>query len=576
MLSKRGLIFIILFSAFCLSQETKPEATAKNTASISGTVSQADTHVPIRNVQLNFWLPAEDDEAAPSSDRQFVTKTDEKGHFEIRDLAPETYYIQATRAGMVLQESNWEPGRRVTLEAGKNQIVNLTMLPSAVITGQVMNEENEPIPSVSVTAMRYGYTILGRHLHTAASGNTDDKGQFRIFGLPPGSYLVVATPGGGFGTGMIVATNSSSSAASQKTNSAIYTTTFYPNETAAERATPVLLKPGDEMQVNFNLTRVPTHSISGTVTDLSAAKPADEDNPERVYSIVTVMREGTPMPAGMAIIGKDSSFKVPSLPAGRYKLVAVQTGNEHGNIGTAEVVIDSSDVKGVVIATDSSRRTVTGVVRTEGDAKLDFRKLNVVFSPVADPNKLDMAEGNFFGSPGRYAHVKQDGTFKVEILPSPKPYDVILTGGAGGMEDWFTSKILVGGKDVMQTGFKPDESQAPVEIVISNKGSLIEGTVLDREQKPFPGAEVFAFPTDPKLRRGINMLQAGTADQQGRFKLRGVRPGEYIIFALENSQAQPFTTEPFLKANSGKIQTVKLEGGEKQQLQLQVIREQEK
>jgi hypothetical protein len=521
---------------------------------------------------------AESEEEPDSfTDRQFTAKTDEKGHFEITGLPAGAYYVQATHPGMILKGGPWQPGKLIPLEAGQSQTLDLTMLPTAVITGLVMNEDGEPMPNISVAALRYGYTILGRHVSDTATGNTDDKGQFRIFGLQPGSYLIVATPGADFVGGMAVATSSTSSATSHKTNTAVYTTTYYPNESTVERATPVLLKPGDEMQVNFNLTRVPAHSISGAVAGLPRPKPTDDNPGHIIYSIVTVTREGSSMPAGMAAIGKDGSFKVRDLPPGRYKLVAMQTGAEQGSMGTAEVVIDSADVSGIVISADTSRREITGVVRTEGDAKLDFSKLRVVFSPVADPDKVDTAyASSFFGGTNGFARVKQDGTFKVELLPSAKPYDVIVGAGATGLEDWYISKILVGGKDVLASGFKPAESPALVEIVLSNKGGLIEGSVLNREQKPFPGAEVFAFPTDPKLRGRLNMLQSGPADQQGHFKLRGIRPGEYIVFAVENSQEQPFTTEPFLKANSGRIQTVKLEAGEKQKLDLQVIREQER
>jgi len=124
---------------------------------------------------------------------------------------------------------------------------------------------------------------------------------------------------------------------------------------------------------------------------------------------------------------------------------------------------------------------------------------------------------------------------------------------------------------VLESGFKPGESQASIDIVLSNKSAMVEGTVLDRDQKPFANAEVIAFPRDPKLRRRMDMAQTATDDQQGHFKMRGVRPGEYIVFALENSQEQPFTSELFLKTNSARTQTVKLEGAAKQQLQLQVI-----
>ena len=124
----------------------------------------------------------------------------------------------------------------------------------------------------------------------------------------------------------------------------------------------------------------------------------------------------------------------------------------------------------------------------------------------------------------------------------------------------------------MESGLKIAEAeQRTVEVIVSDKGATIEGTVLSVEKKPFPNAEIIALPYDPKLRKSYALLQKTTADQQGHFKLRGVRPGEYIAFALEDPQEQPFTEDTFLKQNSAQIQTVKAEAGSKQKLELQVI-----
>jgi hypothetical protein len=376
---------------------------------------------------------------------------------------------------------------------------------------------------------------------------------------------------------MVVA-EASSSPASSKANASVYTTTYYPNEISAEHATPILLKPGEEARANFNLTRVPAHSVTGKVAGLTTPKSTDpkstdKDSPEMQFSLVTAVRDGSPMPAGMAMIGKDSSFKFRSLPAGKYNLIAMHMGGDSGSIGTAEVVIDSSDITGVVIGSESVRREITGVVRAESDTKPDFSKLYIVFTPATDSDKdmdLDFAS-SFFGGSNGFAQVKSNGSFKADLPLSAKPYNAVIAARGTGLEDWFTSKVLVGGKDVLESGFKPADAQAAVEIVLSNKGALVEGTVLDRDQKPFANAEVIAFPRDPKLRRRMDMAQTATADQQGHFKMRGVRPGEYIVFALENSQEQPFTTELFLKNNSARTQTVKLEAAAKQELQLQVI-----
>jgi protocatechuate 3,4-dioxygenase beta subunit len=573
---KRGFIFSILFSALCLSQQIKSDTQSQKTASISGTVFQAGAQAPLKNVEVTIVHHVSDesgsDDDSPATP-ELTMKSDDKGHYEFSKLAPGPYYVRASRAGLALKGHHWQEGVFIDLEAGKNQTLDLTMMPTAVIAGQVVNEDGEPMQHVSLAAMRYGYTVMGRHLAQAATASTDDKGQFRLFGLQPGSYLVVASPSeGAFEGGMVVA-ESTESAAPSKKDQTVYTTVYYPNEKSPERATPILVKPGDETQANFTMTRVPAHSVSGTVAGLPAAKA--DDKPEMSYRMVMAMREGSFFPASMGMVGKDSSFKIRSLPAGKYKLVAMQGGGGINSSGSADVVVESSDVTGVVIGAQAGPREIKGRIRAEGEDKPDLSKLFVVFTPAADPETdldMDSMASSFFGGGGGFAQIKEDGSFKVELTPSAKPYTIAVSSRGGGMEDWFTSKILVGGKDVLETGFKPAEGQAgAVEIVVSNKGATIEGTVLDKNEKPFPGADVIAFPADPKLRKRMDMVQAGTADQQGRFKLRGVRPGEYTVFALADSQEQPFTTAAFQKTNSGKMQTVKLEAGNKQQVQLEVI-----
>jgi hypothetical protein len=131
---------------------------------------------------------------------------------------------------------------------------------------------------------------------------------------------------------------------------------------------------------------------------------------------------------------------------------------------------------------------------------------------------------------------------------------------------------LVAGKDVLESGFKINASEnSPIEIVISDKGASVEGVALNREKNPFPNAEVIALPSDPKLRKRVELMQKTVADQQGHFKLRGIRPGEYIAFAVEDVQEQPFLEDSFLTQNAGQVQAVKLETGAKQKVELTVI-----
>jgi hypothetical protein len=78
------------------------------------------------------------------------------------------------------------------------QIANVDMkLPrGAVITGRVADEDGESFARAVVTVMRYQYVRGERQLMPAGVDQTDDRGQYRIFGLSPGEYYVTATAGG--------------------------------------------------------------------------------------------------------------------------------------------------------------------------------------------------------------------------------------------------------------------------------------------------------------------------------------------------------------------------------------------
>jgi hypothetical protein len=149
---KLGFAFAIFFAAFCTCQEIKPDTAqtaaaqagaAQTSSAISGIVLQADTRIPLKNVQVTLirgTKPEASDEAEYGSagDQQFSAKTDDKGHFEIADLIPGTYYVRASHVGMVMKSAHAREGILVTLVAGKPQTLNLVMQPGAVITGRIL------------------------------------------------------------------------------------------------------------------------------------------------------------------------------------------------------------------------------------------------------------------------------------------------------------------------------------------------------------------------------------------------------------------------------------------------------
>ncbi len=547
----------------------------KKAGGLTGTVLRSDTKAPIRNARVTLVATGAEQDADASPRSQTVT-TDDKGRFEFAHLEAGSYYLSADHPGMVLKQRQRHENMLVSVKEGEQQEIALAMQPSCVITGRVLDEQGEPLQDVSISALRYAYTIAGRRPTDTARATTDDKGEYRLFGLAPGSYLVQADVGGGSGGWFFRMSNGTDKGAtrgSKKKEESVYAPTYYPNESSPEQATAIVLKPGEETEANFSLARVPAHHILGKVTGFPATGDDDKGKTQRM---VMAVRQGSQMPVGMGLVNPDSSFDVGPLPAGKYKLVAFQIQEESRVSGTTEAVLGSSDVSGVNIAVNAATRKITGVIHKDGDAKVDYSKLYVVLLPENLDEFAANTGGNFnlvdgLSSAAGFAEVKKDGTFTIDLVPTGEVYRVALSANGGGLEDWFTSKVLVGGQDVLEQGLKITQAMGPIEIMISNNAATVEGTALDADKKPFANAEVLALPADSKLRKRFDLIQKTEADQQGRFKLRGVRPGEYLIMALEDAQEQPFLQDEFLKQHSGEMQKLTLEAGKSQRVELKTI-----
>jgi uncharacterized GH25 family protein len=185
--------FVILCCGLLAGQQAAPAMVQTKTATISGTVTRADTHLPVKNVQVTIKgarVPALEEEESTLF-RTTSVNTNDKGNFEFANLPPGSYYLLATHTGMIMEGARLA-GMLINVEAGQSPNLNLVLLSGSAITGRILNEEGEPMQNVSVAAQRYVYTVAGRRLTAAKRATSDDKGEFRLFSLKPGSYLLLA------------------------------------------------------------------------------------------------------------------------------------------------------------------------------------------------------------------------------------------------------------------------------------------------------------------------------------------------------------------------------------------------
>ena len=146
---------------------------------------------------------------------------------------------------------------------------------------------------------------------------------------------------------------------------------------------------------------------------------------------------------------------------------------------------------------------------------------------------------------------------------------LLVTARGGGYEDYYTKAVRYGGKDVSASGFSPAAS-GMLEVVIANDGGQVEGTVVDEQQKPCDGALVVAVPA-PEYRRQRDLYVFGTTDQNGKFTLRGIKPGEYKVFAWDSAEGTDYWNAEFLKVYEAVGQPLQVDRNSRASIVLKVI-----
>src|SRR6267142_1272301 len=162
-------------------------------ASIKGRVVRLGTDSPVARARLALTRIQ-----GQLTDIRTVT-AGENGEFSIPNLARGQYRLFVEREGYVRTEYGQRGASRtgtVITVADPQEIRYLvvSMIPTGVIVGRVRDANGHPIRNVVVRALKAVYREGQRSLNSQQMAETNDLGEYRIFGLPPGLYFVSALP----------------------------------------------------------------------------------------------------------------------------------------------------------------------------------------------------------------------------------------------------------------------------------------------------------------------------------------------------------------------------------------------
>ena len=346
----RSLALAVLLSALLASaQQPAPVA---NASFIAGTVVREPGSQPLKKVLVQ--VVAEDQKQGGN----YSATTDADGHFRIENVAPGRYRLFLEKTGLV--EVN---GRGLkadvnvfTVQTGHAvEDLLFRMLPTAIISGRVTDEDGDPMSGVRIVAQKKKPGKATRE--TVGSESTNDLGEYRLAGLFPGQYWIVAMPPPDMRDYEKQQEKSpqgdNQSDAQPDTR---YVTTYYPGTYDAMQASAVTLKAGDEMPVNLTLTPARTYRVRGIVTGVTAGqKPTVELIPKAGDSV----RSNE--------VGPDGQFELRGVAPGSY-LVRASAGTESQPLTAhQDINVVAADVDGVKLAPSPSFK-LSGRLQVEGRA----------------------------------------------------------------------------------------------------------------------------------------------------------------------------------------------------------------
>ncbi len=532
------------------------------TAKITGRVISAETATPIRRAQIRI----SSNDARTNRD----VATDSDGRFEFLRLPAGRYRLHVTKAGYVSleygQDRPFEAGNPLDLADGQVlERIDFSLPRGSAISGRITDEFGDPITDVQVQAMRYQFENGARQLVNAGRvAMTDDLGQFRIFGLMPGDYVVRAS--------LRTNPNAAATGPGAAESPMGYPGTYYPGVTDLAQAQTITVSLGQELgSVAFSLVPARLARISGTVTS--------SDGRPLVGAIVALRTPGSSGAlarfnlTGTSQVRADGVFTLTNVPPGEYVLDVQQRPQNLQslqNLNLAQLEFASmplsvsGDMDGLSIVTTPGV-TLSGRVVFEGSnaQKASARGIQVSAAGQSGPPPL-MAMARMLGG-GR---VNDDGTFELRGLAGSQ-----IIRATGLPVGWAVKSISLDGADVTDAAFdfRSGASFTGVIITLTDRVTEISGGVLDARGQPLTDYVLVVFPEDTKLWGAQSRYVTTTRpNQNGAFTITGLPPARYLAAVVASLETGMQDDVAVLTQLRPRAESFSLAEGQRLNLQLKV------
>jgi hypothetical protein len=529
------------------------------------------------------------------------TTTDEDGRFAFSALPAGRYTIQAWRSGFVRDMyGNKRPGvgsgSAIIVGDGQRVDITMKMTRAAAITGTILSSAVAPTTSMFIQALRYQTVGGERRLVVAQggvspsgglSGQVDDRGVYRIYGLAPGEYAISTQV---FSAGEIrpvtpaevewaalqfrpIAPGSIPSAQPTPARPLGYAPVYYPGTTNRAAAEMITVSAGEERRgVDFALQLVPVAKIEGTIAGPGGQLPQNAQ--------ATLVGSGVNATTGVGSTSvrstPDGKFTVSGVAPGRYTLMvrgvspgggapaggASRGGGPAGPVlwGSLDLDVDGRDLTGLVVVLQPGT-TVSGRVVFEGTPPQTMQGAARVSLNQMQQTMQSMMMGS------SSAMLAADGTFTIaNVLPGLFRMSAFYSAPST-TATWAVKSAVIEGRDLLDDPLeiRPGQSVGGVVVTFTERPTRIVGRLVDAANQPTSEYFLLFFAAERRFwTPGSRRVVQARPDNTGAYYLAALPPGEYYVCAVTDLDANEMYEAAFLEPlMPGAIKITLAEGEQK-------------